>query len=83
MLIDDNTKPRVVVDLSQCEVLKCKNCGGEVFDVSFQIRKVPALLSPTAREELVGIQVFVCRRCGAVLREKGLEKIDEASDFAG
>jgi len=83
MIVDGNVQARIRVDLSQCEVMRCRKCGGEVFDMGFQLRKVSALVSPTGREEVIGVQVFVCRKCGEVLREKGLERMDEAGGFKG
>lgn len=44
----------------------CPNCGSKVFHEALVLKKVSALVSPTGREELYPIPVYVCDKCGAI-----------------
>jgi len=66
---------QIKINLEQTKPLKCKNdlgfvnggqCNGEVFSQVFFIRIVPALLSPTMREEIVPVPAFRCVKCNFV-----------------
>jgi len=66
---------QIKINLEQTRPLTCKNntgfgskseCGGEVFSQVFFIRVVPALLSPTMREEIIPVPAFRCVKCNFV-----------------
>ena len=44
----------------------CSKCGSKVFREGLILKKVSALVSPTGREELYPIPVYVCDKCGAI-----------------
>lgn len=52
------TSPNVV-----CE------CGSKVFNSALVLKKISALVSPTGKEEIVDIPVFVCAKCGKIPAE--------------
>jgi hypothetical protein len=52
------------IDLSKCESIKCK-CGNEGFVNILFLRRVPALLSPTATDAVATVQAgYICSACG-------------------
>ena len=71
MAKDNNTDEQlnINIDLSQTEGVKCEECGHEVFNHGFMLRKLSAVLSPSGEEGLIPIQVFECASCGHVNSE--------------
>ena len=47
----------------------CPKCGSKVFHEALVLKKVSAIVSPTGREELYPIPVYVCDKCGAIPEE--------------
>ena len=43
-------------------------CGSKVFAPGVVLKKVSALTSPTGKEEIIDIPVYVCAKCGEVPR---------------
>lgn len=59
--------PTIVnIGIEQTEPHKCVKCKNEIFQLIYFIRVIPALLSPTLREERTPIQAFQCQRCKTV-----------------
>tara|TARA_B100001964_G_C14220424_1_gene595031 strand:- start:1830 stop:2075 length:246 start_codon:yes stop_codon:yes gene_type:complete len=58
------TKPQV--DLAEQETMKCDSCGNYLFIVSYVIKKISAIVSPTGQAGLVPVQVYSCGNCGEV-----------------
>jgi len=55
--------------------VKCDKCDNQTFTQVIALRRVSALVSPTAQEAMVPIQAFACTKCGHVnasLLPKGL-----------
>lgn len=46
----------------------CK-CGSRLFHEAMVIKKLSALLSPTGKDELYPIPVYVCDKCGEIPAE--------------
>ena len=46
----------------------CK-CGNKVFIQAVVLKKISALISPSGKEEIVEIPVYVCSKCGEVPEE--------------
>tara|TARA_Y100000593_G_scaffold93222_1_gene187303 strand:- start:1468 stop:1743 length:276 start_codon:yes stop_codon:yes gene_type:complete len=71
-------KPKVQVDLSKADTIKCEECGNYSFIQSFFIKRLSAIVSPTGQEAMIPIQVYSCGNCGAVpksmMGEAGLEE---------
>ena len=44
----------------------CPKCGSKVFKEAVILKKVSKVISPTGKEELYPIPVFVCNSCGAI-----------------
>jgi hypothetical protein len=53
----------------QTEGVVCENCGGEVFQPAFMIRKVSALVSPTGKATMLPVQLFSCIACNHVNKD--------------
>ena len=45
------------------------DCGGAMFTEKLMFKKISAILSPTAKEEVYPMQVIVCDSCGKVPTE--------------
>ena len=43
---------------------KCDKCGNYFFIEAFALKEVSALLSPTGRNELAPIPIWICSNCG-------------------
>lgn len=48
--------------------VKCK-CGSKVFHEAHILKKVSALVSPTGRDMIYPIPVYVCDKCGEIPNE--------------
>lgn len=46
--------------------LEC-DCGNTVFDHCVVIKQISNLVSPSGKDEVVPVDVFVCRKCGKVI----------------
>ena len=57
------------VDLSQAETLECEKCKCKAFKQSLMLKKLSALISPTGKEALIPVAVFVCEQCGHINKE--------------
>ena len=70
-------QPKVKVDLSQADTVKCEKCGNYSFIQSFFLKRISPVMSPTGQEAIVPIQVYSCGNCGTVpksmMGELGLE----------
>lgn len=66
---------RIKVDIAALEDVKCDKCGDTRFEPVYFIKTLPALISPTGKEELVALeppifpQTFACYSCGHVNEE--------------
>jgi len=58
------TKPQV--DLADQETMKCDSCDNYLFIVSYVIKKISAIVSPSGQAGLVPVQVYSCGNCGEV-----------------
>ena len=59
-------QPKVKVDLTQAENMKCEKCGNYSFIQSFFLKRLSPLVSPTGEEAIIPIQVYSCGNCGTV-----------------
>ena len=71
-------QPKVKVDLTQAENMKCEKCGNYSFIQSFFLKRLSPLVSPTGEEALVPIEIYSCGNCGKVpktmLGDVGIEE---------
>jgi len=61
---DISTQP--TVDLEKAETMKCEQCLSSLFSISYIIKKISAIMSPTGQEILAPIQVYTCKGCDKV-----------------
>ena len=67
------------IQLSEADTIeKHCPCGGELFDIAYRLRTLPAVSpkNPTGKDMPIKVEVFVCRVCG---REYGREIKPEIS----
>lgn len=57
------------INLNDAVDVKCKECEGLVFIDAMRFKKISAILSPTGKEEKVGMPVFLCAACGLPLED--------------
>lgn len=44
----------------------CKKCEKGSFSQHFELKRIPALISPTNKETILPIPIFKCMECGTV-----------------
>jgi len=60
-----NPNPQNInIDLSKTEEIICDDCGHNVFQMAFYMRKVSAVIA--GQEGILPIAVYECTRCGHV-----------------
>jgi hypothetical protein len=52
--------------MSDTTAIVCDECGHNVFTQGLMLRKVSALVSPSAKESMVPIQVMICNSCNHI-----------------
>jgi hypothetical protein len=57
------------IDLEQAVSMTCDECGSELFEIKYMIKKLSALVAPTGQDTLVPIQLFVCSNCNHINEE--------------
>ena len=57
------------IGLDKTTPLSCDKCGSQVFQEGVLLRKASRLLTGTAQDALIPIQVFACMACGNVNAE--------------
>ena len=71
-------KEQSTVDLKEAETIKCSKCSNYLFIISFVLKRLSAILSPTGQEAMIPVQVYSCGNCGAVaegfLEGSGIEE---------
>tara|TARA_Y100000592_G_C5390588_1_gene278052 strand:- start:307 stop:588 length:282 start_codon:yes stop_codon:yes gene_type:complete len=72
--------------MSDTTEIVCDNCGHTIFEQALMLRRVSALVSPTAQESVVPIQVMCCKKCHHVndaFLPSGLKSTDVKMSKAG
>jgi hypothetical protein len=57
------------IDFSELEDVKCDECDCTHFEEVYLLKKVPAIISPTAQSTLAPAQIFRCVECKHVNKE--------------
>ncbi len=57
------------IGLDKTSPVSCDKCNGQVFQEGVLLRKASRLLTGTAQDALIPIQVFACIHCGNVNEE--------------
>lgn len=50
-------------------------CGGMIFENAFVLKRISSIISPTGKEETYPLEVIVCKKCGKIPEELGLNDI--------
>ncbi len=58
---------KINVNLKDLATIKCPNCDKEFFITVWQLKKVPALVSKSGKDEILPIAGFQCVNCGNIL----------------
>lgn len=72
-------QPQLNLKADDLKNLKCK-CGSEVFDQGLNMKILPAVLSPTGKEEVTPVPTIFCKECNTpieeilAMRDLGLDK---------
>lgn len=61
--------PLAGMDLSTAKDLSCENCGSMKFQITFLLKQISALLSPTGEDITIPIQTFSCQKCGWINKD--------------
>jgi len=62
-------KDNIKIDLSRLVSEVCP-CGSKYFQVIYEIKHVPAILSPTGQAGTITIQRYKCNNCGKILGDE-------------
>ena len=65
--LDPNTLDDIVCKAG--ELTPIGMCGNKHFKQVFAMKKVSALVSPSGKEEIITMPVFLCTKCGTELAE--------------
>ena len=69
----------VNVDLSKAETVECKKCNNNVFLLTYIIKRISPIISPTGQEAVVPVQVYSCGSCGEIMEMfKNLMETEDA-----
>lgn len=76
-------KNQTSINLENTSSIKCKSCENEIFHEALFLRRISKFLSPTGKEEIIPISIFVCDKCGDVFTEllpDGIKLKEKKSD---
>lgn len=61
------------LNMSNFETKECPNdgCTGNIFNQLYKIKKLSALVSPSGKEVIMQIPVFLCVECGNIWEPEG------------
>ena len=59
------TEKKIKLDLSKEPWLTC-NGGESLFEASIMFKRLSPIVSPTGKEELIPMDVIVCKKCGKI-----------------
>lgn len=61
-----NELQKISVKPGQLENSICrnKNCGSPLFTLVYVLKKIPAILSPSRKNIIQPIPLYVCKKCG-------------------
>jgi protein-arginine kinase activator protein McsA len=57
------------IDLSKTEAIVCKECGSDVFESAFLIRKISGILVGSNTDQMIQIPIMICNNCGMKVEE--------------
>jgi hypothetical protein len=65
MEFNELEQPRQTLDLNSAPWIEC-TCNGMIYESAVMVKRVSALISPTGKEEIVPLDVIVCKSCGKI-----------------
>ena len=65
--INPTQQPKI--DLSKATELKCQDCSGTVFIPGTKFLKISKLLTGTAQDALIPVEIYLCGDCGEINQE--------------
>ena len=71
----ETPKIKITPDIIKASKTLTCDCGGMLFHNGTVFKKLSALISPTAQEEIFPIEVLICTKCGKVPNELNIGKI--------
>ena len=79
------TSTTLKVDLSKEPWVQCKE-GNMLWETATMFKKLSPLVSPTGKEELIPVEIIICKKCGKVPRffwEKAKEIPEDLRSYCG
>jgi len=76
------THPLAGLDLNSATDVHCDKCNSMKFQVTFLLKRISPLVSPTGEEVTLPIQTFSCQSCGWI-NEAFVETGTEANGSSG
>jgi len=56
---------KVTIDITQSPWVSCEK-GNLFWDSSTMVKRISPLLSPTGKEEIIPVEIVICKTCGKV-----------------
>jgi len=53
------------LDISKLPWVECA-CGSKTFDSGIMVKKVSMILSPSGKEEIIPVDIILCKSCGKI-----------------
>ena len=77
--LTQSSNSEVNIDISKAETLECKKCNNNVFLLTYIIKRISPIMSPTGQEAVVPVQVYSCGSCGEIMEiYKNLVETEDA-----
>jgi hypothetical protein len=51
------------VNVNDCTDIVCPECGCQYWTQAVMVKKLPSLLSPTGKEEIIPMPIYLCQSC--------------------
>ena len=76
----NNTKQQTFnINIDSLPIARCKGCDSRLWQPAFELRRISPIYSKSGKPELVGIQKWICAKCGLEI-DKEPVKIVEANN---
>jgi hypothetical protein len=66
LLGNQQPNSQMKIDINQSTAITCADCGYDTFVPGMKFRKISRILTGTASDAIVPIDIFLCGQCGAV-----------------
>jgi len=67
--MNPSTQGKQSIDIKKSKAIKCAKCDCEVFMPAMKFRKISKLLTGTAKDAIIPIEVYCCSDCGEICEE--------------